>query len=118
MAKNSTHSKIIELFKDSPKEFISGQAISEKLGISRNAVWKHIKGLRDEGFDFTTLTGKGYKLMSSPEPFNEEEILKQFKKHKIDSPLKFFQSVESTNIIAYDLCPYASWNIEQCRCQT
>ena len=31
-------------------EFISGQRLSEELGITRTAVWKHICMLREKGY--------------------------------------------------------------------
>ncbi|MDK2600448.1 HTH domain-containing protein [Bacillus stercoris] len=37
---------LIELFAQAGKEFISGQKISDALGCSRTAVWKHIEELR------------------------------------------------------------------------
>lgn len=31
-------------------EFVSGQQISDQLGISRTAVWKHIRALKQRGY--------------------------------------------------------------------
>ena len=42
--------------------FVSGQALGEKLGISRAAVSKHIKTLQEMGLDIFKVTGKGYCL--------------------------------------------------------
>ncbi|MBQ3199221.1 MAG: HTH domain-containing protein, partial [Firmicutes bacterium] len=30
--------------------YVSGEQISAELGVSRSAVWKHIKALQDEGY--------------------------------------------------------------------
>ena len=38
--------KIIEVILDNEKEFISGEELSKKLGISRTAIWKHIRILK------------------------------------------------------------------------
>lgn len=43
-------------------EFVSGEKISESMGISRSAVWKKINSLREEGFDITSQGKKGYHL--------------------------------------------------------
>lgn len=42
--------------------FHSGEALGEKLGISRAAVAKHIKALQALGLDIFSVSGKGYKL--------------------------------------------------------
>ncbi|MBT8116223.1 MAG: bifunctional biotin--[acetyl-CoA-carboxylase] ligase/biotin operon repressor BirA [Gammaproteobacteria bacterium] len=43
-------------------EFHSGEALGASLGISRMAVWKHLRGLREAGLDFEVVRGKGYRL--------------------------------------------------------
>ena len=49
------------------EDFISGEAISRKLGVSRAAVNSAVKALRDEGYEITSSTNKGYLLTKSPE---------------------------------------------------
>ena len=34
-------------------DYISGAALAEKLGVSRNAVWKAVKSLEAEGFSIS-----------------------------------------------------------------
>ena len=41
--------KILALLRTS-SDYISGQAICEKLGVSRTAVWKNINALKAEGY--------------------------------------------------------------------
>ena len=43
-------------------DYISGAALADKLGVSRNAVWKAVKALEAEGFSISSITSKGYKL--------------------------------------------------------
>ncbi len=38
--------------------YISGAAIAEKLGVSRNAVWKTVKALEADGFVIESVTSK------------------------------------------------------------
>jgi BirA family biotin operon repressor/biotin-[acetyl-CoA-carboxylase] ligase len=45
---------------------VSGQALSDKLGISRVAIWKHIQKLQALGYDILATT-KGYQLDNSPD---------------------------------------------------
>ena len=43
-------------------DFLSGESIGQKLGISRMAVSKVIKGLKESGLNITSVPGKGYQL--------------------------------------------------------
>lgn len=44
--------------------YISGEQISQQLGITRAAVWKRINKLRDEGYAIESVTNRGYHLAS------------------------------------------------------
>ncbi len=52
---------LLQLLKDG--QFHSGQALGERLGISRSAIWKQLKALeRELGLDIHKVRGKGYRL--------------------------------------------------------
>lgn len=56
-------------------DYVSGQQLSERLGVSRTAVWKVIKQLKEEGYHIESVSNKGYLLVESPEDvLSEEEI--------------------------------------------
>lgn len=63
MADNSNRFKILDILADG--EFHSGEVLGERLGISRAAVAKHIKALTELDLDIFSVTGRGYKLVSS-----------------------------------------------------
>jgi len=42
--------RILKVLIENNDKFLSGQAISSSLGITRSAVWKHIKSLQQDGF--------------------------------------------------------------------
>ena len=51
------------------KSFVSGERLSAALGVSRVAVWKHIRQLQVLGYAIEATT-KGYRLLSAPDtPF-------------------------------------------------
>ena len=51
-------------------EYLSGRDLGDVLGISRVAVWKHIKALRSLGYDIESRQKVGYRLRgSSGEPY-------------------------------------------------
>ena len=52
------------------KEYVSGQALAEQLGVSRQAVWKEIRALRARGFEIESVTNRGYRLTAMPAYLN------------------------------------------------
>lgn len=46
---------------------VSGAELSEQLGLSRTAIWKHIKALERVGFTFEASTRVGYRLTTTPD---------------------------------------------------
>lgn len=56
-------------------EFHSGEALGAVLGVSRMAVWKHLRALRELGVAFESVRGKGYRLATSCELLMRDKIL-------------------------------------------
>ncbi len=56
------------------QDFLSGEELSEKLGVSRAAVWKHIKEMRDEGAEIEAHTRRGYRLIKLPDLLKREYV--------------------------------------------
>lgn len=67
--------RLLELFKQSDRDYISGEELSGKLNISRTAVWKQIERLKQQGFQFEAIPRKGYRLLSAPEKFDLPSLL-------------------------------------------
>lgn len=78
-------------------DFISGQEISEKLGVSRQAVWKSINALKEKGYEIQSVTNKGYRLVSSPDYLNESSLKSLLHNKIIGKNLIVLDSVNSTN---------------------
>lgn len=88
---------IIQMLIDSDSEYVSGQNISDKLGITRAAVWKRISKLKELGFEIESVTKKGYKLFSYPDILNKELIEIGMKSDFIGHSVEVLESVDSTN---------------------
>ena len=78
-------------------DFISGQEISEKLGVSRQAVWKSINALKEKGYEIQSVTNRGYRLVSSPNYLNESSLKSLLHNKIIGKNLIVLDSVNSTN---------------------
>src|SRR5699024_3217566 len=74
--KQSTRKKLNNLLaeKSSKNEFISGQVLSEKLNISRSAIWKHINELKKDGYIIEGISRKGYRIIIYPDKLRENTI--------------------------------------------
>lgn len=88
--------KILSILLSTDK-YISGQALAEQLGVSRQAVWKGIKALREDGFEISSVPNKGYKLDSAPDFLNSEAIKTHLNTELIGREIIVLDSVGSTN---------------------
>ncbi len=90
-------SKTLKILKDNNNDFISGEKISNEIGMTRAGVWKHIEALREEGYDIETARGKGYKLLASADILSYEEIEPYLNTKFIGRRIIHFHSIDSTN---------------------
>lgn len=95
--------KILKLLKDSKNEFVSGQELSERLKVSRTAIWKYINVLKEEGYEIESVSRKGHMLISTPDILNHEEISEYLKTEYIGREIYYFDSINSTNTKAKEL---------------
>ena len=95
--------KILEMLKKADGGFISGEDIAAKLDVSRTAVWKHIKKLKERGYDIISRENRGYSLKELPDLLLPENILPELKTKILatdSSRMIYFDCTESTNKIA------------------
>lgn len=78
-------------------EAVSGQTLSEELGVSRAAVWKQIGQLRELGFDIEACGGQGYRLVSVPDSLMAPVIARGLNTKWAGKPIIYLRSVDSTN---------------------
>lgn len=86
------------------KEYISGEEISERLGVSRTAIWKHINSLKEDGYEIEAVPRKGYILKYRPDKLIGTEIVTELNLKKWDKNNVYtYDQVDSTNTIAKKL---------------
>ena len=86
----------------SEEDYISGEAISRQLGVSRAAVNNAVKALRDEGYEITSSTNKGYLLNGMPDLLTKGSVC-LILPDKVASLVHVFDSVDSTNNVLKDM---------------
>ena len=82
---------------------LSGAEMSKTLGISRNAVWKHIKSLRREGYHIEAKPASGYWLIAVPTHPTPWEIQAALGTEQIGKKVHALPQAASTNEVAFRL---------------
>lgn len=77
--------------------YLSGEELSKQLGVSRTAVWKSIRRLREDGYTIEAVRNRGYRLADSGDVYSEAELKSVIKTKKAGQCLFFFDEVDSTN---------------------
>lgn len=95
--------KILEILLDNKDNFISGESISERLNVTRAAVWKHIKTLQSEGFKIESVSRKGYRLVGIPDKLERVTLLHGMKTKVLGRTVEICESIDSTNSRAKEL---------------
>ncbi|WP_027718393.1 biotin--[acetyl-CoA-carboxylase] ligase [Desulfovirgula thermocuniculi] len=95
--------KILELLKQGQPEYVSGEAICQRLGVSRTAVWKHIQSLRSMGYEIEAVTNAGYRLIGVPDRLYPAEIGWGLKTSFMGRHVHYCERLDSTNRLAREL---------------
>lgn len=75
---------------------VSGEDLGKTIGISRTAIWKHIKELRHEGYQIASSPNKGYRLVSAPDNPFPEEVKAGLNTRVLGGKVVFHKEVKST----------------------
>ncbi len=84
-------------------ETVSGQEISDALGVTRAAVWKQVERLRERGFVIEARGRQGYRLVSCPDSLLPPVIAQGLTTQWAGREIVYLESVDSTNRAARDL---------------
>ena len=82
--------------------YISGESLSNELGISRSAVNAAVAGIRNDGYEITSSTKKGYLINKDGRRYGKPEISALLPDPRGDSVF-FFDSVGSTNNVLKEM---------------
>lgn len=75
---------------------VSGEYISSRLGISRSAVWKHVKELISMGYEITASQKEGYRLTKKSNRLLPYEVHKRLRTSFIGSQMRYYENTPST----------------------
>lgn len=95
-----TTQRVLELLTTTPS-YLSGQEIADKLKLSRTAVWKAIKSLKEQGYDITSKPHVGYRYFEN-DTLNKTAILNALPAD-LELDLEIYATLPSTNLKAKEL---------------
>lgn len=78
------------------EDYLSGEAVSRELGITRAAVSAAVKSLRAEGYMIDSVTNRGYKLLVRPDILSEGAVASFLPEERVEN-VCFLKKVDSTN---------------------
>ena len=84
------------------EDYISGETVSRKLGVSRAAVNSAVKALREEGYEIISSTNKGYLLTKCPDVLTKGSVSVHLPE-TVSRNVHVFESVDSTNNVLKDM---------------
>ena len=100
--------RIIQFLKESDG-YISGEEMSQRLSMSRAAIWKHMQELRSQGYEITAVPHLGYRLVTCPDKLLSYEIQANLNTKIIGKKIIILDTVTSTMDEAFRLgmenCP-------------
>lgn len=94
-----TKEKILAILMDN-RDYVSGQEICDRLGLSRTAVWKHIQSLKEDGYEIDSVNNRGYKLLAEPDSINASQISQYLNTKWLGKTIIYEPVMDSTNIQA------------------
>lgn len=99
----SIKDSVLQALTENKGSFISGEELSKNMEVSRTAVWKAIKTLREEGYPIEAVTNRGYKLAPDKWLITEDTLKLALPAKYKNNRLYIYDTLDSTNIRAKQL---------------
>lgn len=90
-------SDILQLLRAAAGGYISGEEIARRMDVSRTAVWKHIRELKEAGYAIDSHPRRGYALVKAPDLLLPGEIENGLQTQVLGKNIRYYEEVQSTN---------------------
>jgi BirA family biotin operon repressor/biotin-[acetyl-CoA-carboxylase] ligase len=94
---------LLHLLREQPDTMVSGSSLSDRLGVSRTAIWKWVNSLRREGYRIDSTPSQGYRFVSAPDIPLAEEVADGLNTRVVGRQIRYLKEIDSTNRLAMDL---------------
>lgn len=91
--------KILALLRER-EDYVSGQELCQRFGVSRTAVWKAMGQLKKEGYQIEAVQNRGYRLASNRQVYGRHELESRMDTAWAGKPVRFYEELASTNLQA------------------
>lgn len=78
-------------------EDVSGQALAERFGVSRSAVWKAVNALRAAGFEISSTPNRGYRLRPEDDRLSAAGVRAALGEAYAGLRVRVYETLDSTN---------------------
>src|SRR5512138_578634 len=102
-AQTGSEEFVLAFLAEAGDEFVSGEVISDKLGLTRAAVWKHVEALRAQGYRIDAFPARGYRLAGIPDRLGPLELRPLLGTHDLGQVLHCYEEIGSTSDRAKEL---------------
>ena len=92
-----TKEQLLILFENNKGCYFSGEEIAEALSVSRTAVWKAVKTLRDDGYRIDAVPNRGYRLAEDSDILSAQGICRYLAPDCAMIRPEIFPVLDSTN---------------------
>lgn len=95
----TTKEALVRLFEVHKGEFFSGEEMAQVLGVTRAAIWKAVKALREEGYPIDAVPNKGYRLSETADILSAQGVRHYLAGAAQKLELSIVPEVTSTNTL-------------------
>lgn len=100
----SIRTQVLEALLSAKDQYVSGERLSQAAGVTRTAVWKHIKALQEIGFCFDSAPKLGYRLTHVPDLLLGPLLTRELPQGAVlGRAVHWLPETHSTNAVAMDL---------------
>jgi len=94
----TTDAQILGALRAAGEGTVSGAELSQRLGLTRAAIWARVEELRRLGYEIEASPHLGYRLLSTPDVLHADDLLTRLGRTKVvGRDIHVFQSTTSTN---------------------
>lgn len=93
----STKQELLKTLEENRDTYISGEQLASQLKLSRSAIWKAIKSLKETGYQIESVTNRGYRLLNQSDLLSPEGIRPWLAEENQELELTVYQTIDSTN---------------------
>lgn len=95
--KMSVKKELLKILEKNREKDLSGQELADRLMVSRTAIWKAMKELREEGYQIEAVNNRGYRLAGETDILSEEGIRLELTNEAVKE-VAVFRTIDSTNL--------------------